>query len=41
MKEISKSFPEGMEYNFPFDMTTYISQSIHDLSQQHVRHYIA
>lgn len=31
MKEISKSFPEGMEYNFPFDMTTYISQSIHEV----------
>ena len=28
---ISKSFPEGMEYNFPFDMTTYISQSIHEV----------
>lgn len=31
MKEISKSFPEGLEYNFPFDMTTYISQSIHEV----------
>ena len=26
-----QSFPEGMEYNFPFDMTTYISQSIHEV----------
>lgn len=31
MKEISKSFPEGMEYNFPFDMTDYISESIHEV----------
>ena len=31
MKEISKTFPEGMEYNFPFDMTEYISQSIHEV----------
>ncbi len=31
MKEISKSFPEGMEYNFPFDMTNYISESIHEV----------
>ena len=31
MKEISKNFPEGMEYNFPFDMTEYISQSIHEV----------
>ena len=29
MKEISSSFPEGMSYNIPFDMTTYISESIH------------
>ena len=29
MKEISASFPEGMSYNIPFDMTTYISESIH------------
>ena len=29
MKEISASFPEGMSYNIPFDMTTYISDSIH------------
>ena len=31
MKEISKNFPEGLEYNIPFDMTTYISQSIHEV----------
>ena len=24
MAEISKNFPEGVEYNFPFDMTEYI-----------------
>ncbi|MDE6206914.1 MAG: efflux RND transporter permease subunit [Muribaculaceae bacterium] len=29
MKEISRSFPEGMSYDIPFDMTTYISESIH------------
>ncbi len=29
MEEISKSFPEGMSYSIPFDMTTYISESIH------------
>ncbi|MDE6134397.1 MAG: efflux RND transporter permease subunit, partial [Muribaculaceae bacterium] len=29
MKEISKSFPEGLSYEIPFDMTTYISESIH------------
>ncbi|MDR1203643.1 MAG: multidrug efflux RND transporter permease subunit [Tannerellaceae bacterium] len=31
MKEISKNFPEGLEYMFPFDMTEYISQSIHEV----------
>jgi len=31
MKEISKNFPEGLEYNFPFDMTEYISQSIDEV----------
>ena len=31
MKEISRTFPEGLEYNFPFDMTNYISQSIHEV----------
>ncbi|MDE6854190.1 MAG: efflux RND transporter permease subunit [Muribaculaceae bacterium] len=29
MKEISKTFPEGLSYSIPFDMTTYISESIH------------
>lgn len=31
MKDISKNFPEGLEYNIPFDMTTYISESIHEV----------
>lgn len=31
MKEISRSFPEGMQYEVPFDMTTYISESIHEV----------
>lgn len=31
MKEISKNFPEGLEYDFPFDMTQYISQSVHEV----------
>lgn len=31
MKEISENFPEGLEYNFPFDMTEYISQSVHEV----------
>ncbi len=31
MEEISKTFPEGMEYEVPFDMTTYISESIHEV----------
>ncbi len=29
MKEICKNFPEGITYEIPFDMTTYISESIH------------
>lgn len=29
MKEISKNFPEGITYNIPFDITEYISESIH------------
>lgn len=29
MNEISRSFPEGLSYTIPFDMTTYISESIH------------
>lgn len=31
MKEISANFPEGMSYEIPFDMTTYISESIHEV----------
>lgn len=31
MKDISASFPEGLSYNIPFDMTTYISESIHEV----------
>ena len=29
MEEISRNFPEGISYKIPFDMTEYISQSIH------------
>lgn len=29
MKEISRNFPEGITYDIPFDVTTYISESIH------------
>ncbi len=29
MDEISQNFPEGISYEIPFDMTTYISESIH------------
>ena len=31
MNEISQNFPEGMKYEIPFDMTTYISESIHEV----------
>ena len=31
MEEISRTFPEGMHYEAPFDMTTYISSSIHEV----------
>ncbi|NDV60315.1 efflux RND transporter permease subunit [Bacteroides sp. 519] len=31
IKEISKNFPEGMSYLIPFDMTTYISESISEV----------
>ena len=31
MKEISQNFPEGLTYNFPFDMTEYISQSVQEV----------
>lgn len=29
MKLIARNFPEGISYDIPFDMTTYISESIH------------
>lgn len=31
IEEISINFPEGMSYEIPFDMTTYISESIHEV----------
>lgn len=31
MKEIGRNLPEGITYSIPFDMTTYISQSIHEV----------
>lgn len=31
MEEISKNFPEGLHYEIPFDITDYISQSIHEV----------
>ena len=31
MDEISKNFPDGLKYEIPFDMTTYISESIHEV----------
>ncbi len=31
MKEISKNFPEGLNYEIPFDITSYISQSIQEV----------
>lgn len=31
MAEMSKTFPEGLEYEVTFDMTTYISESIHEV----------
>ena len=31
MEEISRTFPEGMTYEIPFDITTYISESIHEV----------
>ena len=31
MKQISRNFPDGVTYNIPFDMTTYISESIHEV----------
>lgn len=31
MEEVSKNFPDGLNYEIPFDMTTYISESIHEV----------
>lgn len=31
MKELKKDFPEGISYLIPFDMTQYISESIHEV----------
>ena len=31
MAEISESFPDGITYDIPFDMTDYISESIHEV----------
>ncbi len=31
MEQISSTFPEGITYEIPFDMTDYISQSIHEV----------
>ncbi len=31
MEEIGRNLPEGIHYSIPFDMTTYISQSIHEV----------
>ncbi len=31
MTEISRTFPEGIDYDIPFDMTDYISQSIREV----------
>ena len=31
MKGISKDFPEGLSYDIPFDITTYIAESIHEV----------
>ncbi len=31
MTQISSTFPEGISYEIPFDMTDYISQSIHEV----------
>ena len=33
MEEISRNFPEGISHEIPFDMTTYISESIHHVYQ--------
>ncbi len=31
MSQISRTFPEGISYEIPFDMTDYISESIHEV----------
>lgn len=31
MEELSKNFPEGLNYEIPFDITSYISQSINEV----------
>lgn len=31
LAELAESFPDGMSYNIPFDMTTYIDESIHEV----------
>ena len=31
MEDIRKNFPEGMSYSIPFDITTYIAESIHEV----------
>lgn len=31
IEDISRSFPQGVHYDIPFDMTTYISESIHEV----------
>ncbi len=31
MAEMSKNFPEGITYDIPFDITTYIDESIHEV----------
>ncbi len=31
MSQISANFPDGLTYEIPFDMTTYISESIHEV----------
>lgn len=31
MKNISKDFPDGLTYDIPFDITTYIAESVHEV----------
>ena len=37
MEAISRNFPEGISYEIPFDMTSYISQSISEVYHTLVR----